>query len=78
MTTTNTWGVTAAGVGCGVSVGTVLADGTGDGVGLARAYGVDRGAPLPPQAVATVTNIAQAANVASVRPVWIAMLTTPR
>ena len=74
MTTTNTWGVTAAGVGCGVSVGTALSDGTGDGVGLARAYAVDRGAPLPPQAVATVTKIAQAANVASVR--WMPI--TPR
>jgi len=69
MTTTNTWGATAAAVGCGVSVGTAVAGRTDDDVGLARAYGVDRGAPLPPHAAATVTNIAQAANVASVRPV---------
>ena len=78
MTTTNTCGVTAAAVGCGVSVGTALADWTGDDVGVTRPYGLERGALLPPQAATAVTKIAQAANVASVRRVWTAMPITPR
>jgi len=67
MTTTNTCGATGAADVRGASVGTATADGVGDDAGLARPYGVDRGAVLPAQATTTVTDIAQAANVASAR-----------
>jgi len=72
MTTTNTCGVTGAADGCGESARTATADGVDDDVGLARPYGVDRGVLLPPHAITAVTNIAQAANLASGR------LITPR
>jgi hypothetical protein len=76
MTTTNTCGATGAADGREASVGTATADGVGDDAGLARPYGVDRGALLPPQATTTVMDIAQAANAASAR--WVRLPITSR